>query len=822
MPPPLMTFTPLCFKRRPALWSAGAFSFGILLADPLALDVIAVWLAGVTLFVLGLFLGRSSGSRALALDLSLFSLVFACGALRYESDTALLPASHIGRTDLFGAKAMITGTILEEPQRGSDRTRVLLALEEVENDSARFRVSGRIMVTFSDLEIAADYADRIVVSGRLQKPAPARNPGAFDYRRFLKLRDTWATVSVRKQEQIVRVVGNPGDALYEYLILPIRASVRRSIERNLSGAPSGLLRGMLLGEKHRIPSEVADAFRGTGLAHALVISGLHVGLVAVFFLTAFKLCRMSSRTTTVTTVAVLALYAFVTELQPPVVRAVIMVSVVLLGRALGRVGDIYNSLGLAALIILAVWPTSLFTLSFQLSFGATLSIVALYGPLTCWVPATWKDGLWEKWVVGPACVSLAAQLGTGPLIAYHFQQVAPLSLPANLLVVPILGLAVGLGLLSAITGWIFPLLATAFNGCNYLVLVFLTEVVGTINSLPGSSLTCPKPGMGFLTVCVACVVLLAHCDSRRCARHALVYTVLLYANLSLWSSQLREGRLQITSLDVGQGDGAFVEFPNGRTMIVDAGIRSAHFDYGKRVLVPFLRHRGVRHIDMVVASHPHSDHIGGLVYLLEHVRVDHFIDSGQAYDSWTSRRLHELIRANKIQYHRVAAGDSLVGLGGVGAIVLHPTSAFVTAVGESPHDLNNGSVVLRLEAGSNSVLFTGDIEVESDPAMLGWGERLQSTILKVAHHGSKTSSRPAFVDAVNPRIAIISVGSFNKFGHPSQQILARLNARCRVYRTDRDGAVTIRVDESISLESMIGDQLQRPRNDYVAKALGIM
>ena len=176
----------------------------------------------------------------------------------------------------------------------------------------------------------------------------------------------------------------------------------------------------------------------------------------------------------------------------------------------------------------------------------------------------------------------------------------------------------------------------------------------------------------------------------------------------------------------------------------------------------------------------------------------------------------------KVEYHRVAAGDSLVGLGGVGAIVLHPTSTFVTAAGESPHDLNNGSVVLRLEAGSNSVLFTGDIEVESDPAMLGWGERLQSTILKVAHHGSKTSSRPAFVHAVNPRIAIISVGSFNKFGHPSQQILARLHAKCRVYRTDRDGAVTIRVDESISLESMIGDQLQRPRNDYVAKALGIM
>ena len=818
-----MTWAPLRFERRPALWSAGAFSTGILLAESLALDVVAAWLAAVALFLLGLILGRSRGLGCLARDLALLSLVFACGALRYESNTSLLPPNHISRTDLFGSKALITGTILEEPQRGSDRIRMLVALEEVEDDSARFRVNGRIQVTVKTLEFAADYADRIIVSGRLRQPEPARNPGAFDYRRFLRMRGVWAAVSVRKREQIVRVEGRPGGPLYEYLILPIRASVRRSIERNLSGAPSGLLRGMLLGEKHRIPGEVGDAFRSTGLAHALVISGLHVGLVAAFFLTAFKLCRMSTRSTTVATAAVLALYAVVTELQPPVVRAAIMVSVVLLGRAVGRVGDIYNSLGLAALVILSVWPTSLFTLSFQLSFGATFSIVALYGPLTHWVPESWKEGAWETWVVGPACVSLAAQLGTGPLIAYHFQQVAPLSLPANLLVVPMLGLAVALGLLSAIGGCILPVLATAFNGCNYLVLISLIDVVHAINSVPGSSLVCPRPGAGLLAVSAASLVLLARCHSCRWARRGLVYTVLIYANLALWSSRLGEDRLQITFLDVGQGDGAFVEFPNGRTMVVDGGIRSAHFDCGERVLVPFLRHRSVRAVDIVVASHPHSDHIGGLVYLLENVTVGHFIDSGQAYDSWTSRRLLELIRTRKIQHHRVAAGDSLVGLGGVGALVLHPTSAFVTAAGESPHDLNNGSVVLRLEAGSNSVLFTGDIEVESDPAMLGWGERLRSTILKVAHHGSKTSSRPAFIEAVNPRIAIISVGSFNKFRHPSQEVLTRLGGRCRIYRTDRDGAVTIRVGESISMEAMLGNRLENRRNnDCVAIALGII
>ena len=321
-----MTPAPYLLKRRPAQWSAGAFSGGILLADLLALDIDAVWIAAAVAFMLALTVRRRSGFGLVVRDLSLFTLVFACGALRYEAETALLPAHHIGRTELFGSRGLITGIILEEPQRSSGKTRMLLALEEVETDSARFLVSGRILVTVSDLEIAADYADRIVVSGRLRKPEPARNPGAFDYRRFLRLRDIWATVSVSRQEQIVGVVSGKGQPFYEHLILPIRASVRRSIERNLTGAPAGLLRGMLLGEKHRIPSEVADSFRGTGLAHALVISGLHVGLVTVFFLTAFKLCRMSNRATTLTTVAVLTLYAFITELQPPVVRAVWSVS----------------------------------------------------------------------------------------------------------------------------------------------------------------------------------------------------------------------------------------------------------------------------------------------------------------------------------------------------------------------------------------------------------------------------------------------------------------------------------------------------------------
>lgn len=302
------------------------------------------------------------------------------------------------------------------------------------------------------------------------------------------------------------------------------------------------------------------------------------------------------------------------------------------------------------------------------------------------------------------------------------------------------------------------------------------------------------------------VVLVTQVAGSRRARAGLVLVPLLWANLALWPRLLTGARLEVVFLDVAQGDSAFLRFPHGRTMIIDAGIRGRRMDFGERVVVPFLRQRGIGRIDVVVASHPHSDHIGGLVYLLEQLEVGHYLDSGQRYDTWTANRIHELIARKGIDYHRVAAGDSLVGLGGVGGLILHPTTTFVTEDGNSPYGLNNGSVVLRLEYGGRRLLFTGDIEAETEPAMQAWGQRLRAEVLKAAHHGSRTSSGRRFLDAVDPNLAILSVGAFNRFGHPAPEILARLTERgTRIYRTDGCGAIllTIRADGRQRLAPML-------------------
>ena len=793
-------------RSRPALWAVLSFSTGLVLADFARVPVVLLCGLALVLFVAVLALLTAGAKRSTALNPALLVLVAVLGALRYEIDTELLPRNHIAGAGLGGRKGIFKGRVVSEPERRPQRVSFVMDLEEAETDSALYRVSGRILVNARNLEVAADYGDRVTLMGRLRLPSGARNPGAFDYRRFLFLQNIHATLSLSRRVQIVAVEAGRGSWLWEAVVLPIRRSVRQSIRRNLDGAPADLLQGMLLGDKHRISAGVKDSFRRTGLAHALVISGLHVGLVAVFFFTAFKLCRMPDGCTAAATVLVLGLYALVTEMEPPVVRASIMAAVILLGRVAGRPGDIYNSLGLAALVILVAWPTSLFSLGFQLSFGATLAIVGLHAPIAHLFPAAWRrDHRVSNWVIGPLCVSLAAQIGTGPLIAYHFQQFALISLAANVVIAPLLGLVVSLGLLSALSGWWAPLASTAFNASNYVVLKSLIALVEGFASLPFASVTTFRPGILFLLTAFVLALLLGRMPGSLRARKWGVYVLLAWANVAVWSHLLRSDDLEVVFLDVGQGDGAFIRFPEGRTMVVDGGSRSDRFDYGARVLLPFLNHLGVRRIDVVVASHPHNDHIGGLVTLLEEMEVGHYLDGGQHYDSWTARRLRVLIREKGIRYHRVAAGDTLVGLGGVGALVLHPTGEFVTPGGESPHDLNNGSVVLALNYGKVRLLFTGDVEKETDPSLLAWGQRLRASVLKVPHHGSSTSSRALFVRAVKPEIAVVSVGAFNRFRHPAPVVIHRLEAGgARTYRTDRCGAVMVETDgKTIKVRKML-------------------
>ena len=748
-------------------------------------------LTGLSVCLLALSLiGLRRGSRWASTALA--SLVVLLGAVRFEVATERLPRHHLVHVAARSAQVELTGRIAEEPLWHQRDLRALLEVERIVIDGVAVAACGEALVRFSKVRPDLDYGDRIRLSLRLRRPEPARNPGAFDYRAFLERKGVYGIGTVRRSEQILSLKPGEGGVFWHSVVLPLRRLIRRAINRNLAGGPAGLLKGMLLGEKRSVPEDVRQAFARSGVNHVLAVSGLHVGLIAAVAFFVFRALGLGRLGTGLATVSVLLVYAAVTRLPPSVLRACFMASAGILGALMDRDGEGLNVLGAAGLGILVWRPGDLFDAGFQLSFAATGAILLLYRPICALLPFGDRSAL-GKWIWVPLSVSLAAQLGTAPLVINTFGCISPVSLFANLVVVPLMAAAVGLGLLAVVCEAFVEPIVTLLNGANWLVLKAAIGAADLLSRPDWAYLSVPRVAGPYIGIYV-CLLLLIVPEVRRWrGGRYLVFCCLLLANSIVWAGCFRgPDTLEIVVLDVGQGDSIFVAFPNGRTMLVDGGSNGGGVDMGQWVLIPFLRHRGLRRIDVVVGTHGHNDHTGGLVTLLEKVEVGWYLDAGQYDGTSTGRRIRDLIRRLGITYQAVAAGDSLVGLGGVEGLVLHPTPEYVSREGRAPHGANNGSVVLRLSYRGAAVLLTGDVEHETDRVLSRWGRRLEADVLKAAHHGSRTSSSHRFLAAVRPRTVIVSCGEGNRFGHPAPDVIRRYDELgLEQFRTDERGAVRV-------------------------------
>ncbi len=786
--------------RRPALLAALCFILGLLSAHALRQiplgPILGLQLGLIGVAALAVRFGRpgarwAQGLTALA--------ILTSGFVRYSCES-MVGGDDLRRRGCFDREARFTGIISDEPFERDGVTHATLRVEAQRCDSVEAIVRGSLLLHVLGVGLDLEYGDRVAFSGVLRAPRPPRNPGAFDSRAYAARRGISGTVFLSGPDDVHLLGRNQGHPLLSWVVLPVRRATRATIERDLSGNPSALLKGILLGDRQAFPQGLLDDFTATGLTHTLAVSGFNVGIVALVGFTLLRALSLRRLLTAVAVILLLILYAFVTGLSPSVVRATLMACVLIVGAALERDVDVLNTLGLSAALLLAVWPLSLFDPGFQLSFAATLSLIVLSRPLLSLLPDRPDPARWKVWLGAPFAVSLAAQIGSLPVVAYHFQTLSLASFVANLPVAPLVSASTVLGLLSAMVGPLSPALSTLINGANYLLLKAFLFTVHLFAQIPCAVLTVPRPPwMGLCIYYLAAGLCLPGVRNSRLGKPCL-FAALLLANAFAWRGATGPGPgLEAIFLDVGQGDGLFLRFPDGKTMLVDGGMRSERFDAGRQVILPFLKYSNIRRLDVVVASHPHDDHIGGLVEILQHVRVEHYVDSGQASNAWTARRIREMIEKKKIAYHAVAAGDSLAGLGGVGVLVLHPLPDFVRrdTASAPPLGLNNGSVVLRLTYLGRSLLLTGDAERQAEDCLLAWGLRLKGDVLKAAHHGSGTSSTRDFLAAVSPSIAVISVGERNRFGHPSPGVIERYaSSGIRVCRTDRCGAAVLRVDRS--------------------------
>ncbi|HSU30144.1 MAG TPA: DNA internalization-related competence protein ComEC/Rec2 [Bryobacteraceae bacterium] len=720
-------------------------------------------------------------------------------------------------------------------------TREQFTLEIAPQAAARITVNLK-----TNAQLPLRYGQTVEVAAKIRTPRNFGNPDAFDYAGYLASQHIYWTGSVSSPADIRTVPGKCGSTPVTWLY-----NVRTwALGRLVSLYPNdpetaALLQATLLGETSSVDRRWTNDFRLTGTYHALVISGQHISVLAFTLLVLLKLIRIRRVPALCITTIASWLYAFISGMSSPVVRAAGGFTLFLAASYFFRKTRILNILGAIGLIYLAFDPDQLFDPSFQLSFlsAAAIAVFAIplmeqvteplrgavkrfdqfrYDPKVEARAARWRVELrlltqtlqaWTKlsepvaqsmvsyavlvwaFVAEMVIVSACVQFGLAlPMIAY-FHRLSLTGLSANIVVIPLLSVVVPLGFAAILTGWHFLAWLTAiFLKCAELVATWHVrfEPSWRMAAIPVALSVSFAISLVLLAIAIRC--------GRRWIAPLLVCSLALFSAMywQPWRPELRPHMLEVTAIDVSQGDSILLVFPSGETMLVDAGgfpgmsrmARKPNMDMGEDVVSPYLWSRRIRHLDYAVLTHGHSDHMGGLPAILDnfHPRAL-WIGAEPETDEW--KVVQQRANADHIPIVPLTRNSPVIDIGGAKIRILAPSPDY--AAGESA--TNNDSLVFQVTYGRRSVLLTGDAErpVEDDLVQSGFLHPV--TLLKVGHHGSKTSSSEEFLDQVTPQFAFISDGYKNQFHHPSPGVLERFaQHHTSVYRTDQHGLVTFLTD----------------------------
>ena len=803
------------FKPRPALYILIPYLLGVIVGR--WLSVPSLWLWFVALFCLIGSLATRHRVRYLCYGL-LHLAIFAAGMLRLETVSHSPIPPHF-----YNEPVSFSGTTTYQPDRGEiwDACYATGELQLLSDPTQR--VSAKFLVRFQKT-VPLRYGRQVTLTGVLEQAQDKRNPGGFDYRAYLARQGVDGIIDAKGFLRI----GEQRGFLPLRWIEALRIRTEQVIDATYTGAATTepslhaqLLKGILLGKRSDLPTETLDIFRNSGTFHVLAVSGLHVGLVAMFCYFGFRCFRLPQKVLCLLTIAAVLIYACLIGFRPSVFRASLMAILFLFATVIDRDADLFNLLGFAALVLLLLNPLQLWDVGFQLSFIAVTAIVYFVPKMEKPLSRLWENGddaasqqpisiltkfrnTAVKWLILSYLVTLAAQIGTTPLIAYHFFRTYPLGTIVGPFAVGLVSLIVAVGMVSVCVGFIYLPLAKLLALLNHAIISIFLALIDLFGQTWGVVKLAP-PTFG---VCVLYVVIFLGIANRHHVRR--YWRIASLVGLSViaiwvWDTAFHEkGRLlEVVTLDVGQGDATFVRFPDNRTMLVDGGIqrsyydekkrRQVDYDVGKRIIEPYLDFRRIRRLDMVVLTHPDIDHGGGLAYILQNFKIGRVLGiSDLPIDSQTHRRLRAIVKADDIPYAFPYAGE--IELTPTATLnLLHPIDAESTNLLDQ--DKNDDSLVIKLTYREVDVLFTGDIGKKAEDRLIASGVDLLSEILKVPHHGSRTSSTAPFIDAVQPQYAIFSLGQNSLYQFPHSEVVARYQERgCVLLRTDEVAAITLRTD----------------------------
>ena len=661
----------------------------------------------------------------------------------------------------------------------------------------RFRGSKKEQLKFYN-EMKPGF--RLEIKGTYTKGKEKRNPGEFDYNAFLNSKGIVGTITINKLDEIKIINDNPD--FFDNLIFQSRRFVDSQIKSLYDKTTAGLLRGLLLADRSEINYETKTRFINSGVIHVLAVSGLHVGFIAVIFFILFGRFNIYFRS--VATIAGLLAFMFLTGIPPSVFRATVMAIVIIAAFLLNRSTNIFNSLAIAALIILIIKPNEIYSPGFQLSFSAVLAIGIIYPIINNYVSTLRLKSKILRYLVLFFAVSFAAQLGTLPFTLIYFGKLSVIALFTNLLVIPAIGLIIALAVTSLVFNVFVSGIAIYFALTNMLISNIILEVIRFTGSLTFSHIKLSTySNFDAIVFYVFLSILIFSIKGFKSRIAVVVLIILTITNIVLFSSLgqkdlLPDNKLSVMAIDVGQGDAFLIKFPDNRTALIDAGQATYYFDNGERVIIPLLNYLGIDKIDYGFISHMDLDHYGGFVSLIQNGKIKRIfkpeIDSSLQKDV----KFEKYLKENNIKYTYYNHQSFLVGNYRL-FILNDKEEADVYNLSS-----NNNSGMIKIVYGSTSFLFTGDAERREEEIMINdYNRFLDVDVLKAAHHGSKTGTSEEFIKFTSPEYAIISAGINNKFGHPDQETLDRLEQNnIKVFRTDKSSAILLTSDgESITPEN---------------------
>jgi competence protein ComEC len=787
------------FQQRPLLLPFLAMAAGLTITDQTGfhLQLYAVAASLMCLALTALIRQRT----LFVICVPLFFFVLGLYALSPWKNPALSSCSI--RSLAATVPVTLEGVVRSRPVVSPAGNSLVVRTEQLIRAGRSGEACGDLLLNITGGALNLRRGDRIRFTTQVAVPRLLGLPGEFDYLRFLAFKGIAATGRVASQDEIVLIRGAAEDSVQRRVDLSasrIGDFIRKTVPDENESA---VLTALLIGDQKRIPAELAAAYTRAGVNHILSISGFHVGIISYFIVMLALLLATRSenlalrfnlrRMVLLLSLPAMLLYLLLTGTAPATARSVIMLAAFVLALYAERETDPVNALLMAAFLLVATNPPSLFDISFQLSFLALWGIVVFVPPFMERFVST--DRGWLRSLLQFIAASCAASFSTAVPVLFAFNQASLNGVVSNFLIVPLLGYG------AVLAGFCALPFVSLFPSLAHLLLTLAAKMVMLSNGL--IALFAALPVINFhgitrldilLFLVFMCAVTFLQGRKVKLILCALLPSIAVAVHLA-GTPAADDGRLHITMLSVGQAESLLVRLPDGAILLVDGGgyLHDTGRDFGERTLAPALFKLGVRRIDHMILTHSHPDHIGGLTYVARMIPVCRFWEAspggvGEQYD-----QLRAVLDTNQVPVRQLATGDVIPLSGGVSLTVLSPGSATKrSAEGTNDMSLNEDSLVFRLVYGSFSMLFTADAGFPAEDRMRADGADLRSTVLKVGHHGSRYSTSDKFLRLVAPELALVSAGKGNRFGLPSSDTIGLLRRQgTKVFRTDEDGTIEL-------------------------------